>query len=83
MILTEEVDEYVGRIREITAEKGRIEAELNLAAQIQTQMVPAPCPEFDGRNDIRLFANSAHVSTESECRADGITIRTYMCRYYD
>ena len=56
MILTEEVDEYVGRIREITAEKGRIEAELNLAAQIQTQMVPAPCPEFDGRNDIRLFA---------------------------
>ena len=56
MSLTEEVDEYVDRIREITAEKGRIEAELNLAAQIQTQMVPPSCPDFGGRNDIRLYA---------------------------
>ena len=54
--LTEQVDAYVEKIRDITAEKERIAVELSLAADIQTQMLPPAHPAFHERTDIDLFA---------------------------
>ena len=54
--LTEEIDDHVKRIETITSEKERIEVELQLASEIQTQMLPASKPEFPGHADLGLYA---------------------------
>ena len=54
--LTEEIDDHVKRIETITSEKERFEAELQLASEIQLQMLPASKPEFPGHTDIGLYA---------------------------
>ena len=50
------IDQYVSEIREITADKERIEAELNVAKRIQAEMLPSKFPAFPERTDFDLFA---------------------------
>ena len=50
------IDDYVDNITRITAEKGRIETELNVATQIQADMLPNIFPAFPGRKEIDIFA---------------------------
>lgn len=54
MSMTAEIDEYVDEIERVTADKQRIEVELNVAADIQKSMLPAGFPE---REDCTLFAS--------------------------
>ena len=55
--MTEEIDEHVKSIENITAEKERIVAELGLAARIQTAMLPGKFPAFPDRTDFDVFAS--------------------------
>ena len=55
VLMSKEMDEYVEQIQTITAEKDRIEVELNLAARIQQEMLPPADPVFD-RSDFELCA---------------------------
>ena len=50
------INDYIENIREITAEKERIGAELNVAARIQLHMLPREFDMYDGLNEFRLFA---------------------------
>lgn len=54
--MVEKIDNYVENITRITAEKGRIETELNVATQIQADMLPNIFPAFPGRKEIDIFA---------------------------
>ncbi len=45
------------RIREMAAEKERAAAEMNLAARIQSDMLPTSFPLFPGRNDFDVYAS--------------------------
>lgn len=54
--MVEKIDDYVENITRITAEKGRIETELNVATQIQADMLPNIFPAFPGRREIDIFA---------------------------
>ena len=47
---------YIGNIRTITAEKERIGAELNVATQIQADMLPRIFPPFPERDDFDIYA---------------------------
>ena len=47
---------YIGNIRTITAEKERIGAELNVATQIQADMLPRIFPPFPNRHDFDIYA---------------------------
>ena len=49
--------DYVANITKITAEKERISAELNVATQIQADMLPRIFPPFPERNEFDLFAS--------------------------
>lgn len=55
--LTREIDEYTFQIGKISAERERIETELNLAQRIQTAMVPNVFPAFPDRNDFDLYGS--------------------------
>lgn len=54
--MIEKIDDYVENITRITAEKGRIETELNVATQIQADMLPNIFPAFPGRREMDIFA---------------------------
>ena len=47
---------YIDNIRTITAEKERIGAELNVATQIQADMLPRIFPPFPERHDFDIYA---------------------------
>ena len=51
-----EIDDYLDRIKTITAEKERIGAELSLASRIQQAMLPGVFPAFPERSDFDIFA---------------------------
>lgn len=55
--LTEKMKEYIKSITEITAEKERISAELNVATQIQEDMLPREFPAFPEIKNIDLYAS--------------------------
>ena len=52
--LAQEMDDYADRVEKITADRERIETELNLASRIQNAMLPKDFPE---RKDFELFAS--------------------------
>ena len=54
-----EIVQYIGNIRTITAEKERIGTELNVATQIQADMLPRIFPAFPGRSDFNIYAMMA------------------------
>ena len=55
--MIEEIERYVEHIREITAESERIGAELNVAKQIQEDMLPSVFPPYPGRNEFEIYAS--------------------------
>jgi sigma-B regulation protein RsbU (phosphoserine phosphatase) len=50
------IDRYIKNITEITAEKERIGAELNVAANIQADMLPKIFPAFPEREEFDVYA---------------------------
>ena len=55
--LTQRMKDYISDIETITAENERINTELTLAAQIQTNMLPSVFPPFPERRDVDIFAS--------------------------
>ena len=55
--LTREMDDYLGRIETITAERERIGTELALASRIQDDMLPNVFPAFPDRKDFDIYAS--------------------------
>lgn len=51
------VTEYIDKVTTITAEKERIGAELNVATQIQADMLPSIFPPFPDRKEFDIFAS--------------------------
>ena len=52
-----EMGAYIARLETVTAEKERIGAELDVAAKIQTSMLPCIFPPFPDRDDFDIFAS--------------------------
>ena len=52
-----DINSTMRRIREMTAEKERVAAEMNLAARIQSSMLPAVFPLFPGKEEFDVFAS--------------------------
>ena len=48
--------QYLDNLTRVTAEKERISAELNIAAQIQVDMLPRSFPPFPERHDFDIYA---------------------------
>ncbi len=55
--MIEEIERYVENIRQITAESERIGAELNVAAQIQEDMLPNVFPPYPDRTEFDIYAS--------------------------
>ncbi len=55
--MVSELDRYVDEIRSVTAEKERIGAELNVATQIQADMLPSIFPPFPDRKEFDIYAS--------------------------
>jgi sigma-B regulation protein RsbU (phosphoserine phosphatase) len=53
--MTKELQEYLTNLASITAEKERIGAELTVASQIQTSMLPCIFPPFPDRSEFSIF----------------------------
>ena len=51
-----DIKAYIDNITKITAEKERISAELNVATQIQADMLPSIFPPFPDRNEFDIYA---------------------------
>ena len=51
-----ELKEYMENLQAVTAEKERIGAELNVATQIQADMLPRIFPPYPNRNDFSIYA---------------------------
>ncbi len=51
-----DIVDYIGKIKTITAEKERIGAELNVATQIQADMLPRIFPPFPERTEFDIYA---------------------------
>ncbi|MGN0803992.1 MAG: SpoIIE family protein phosphatase [Candidatus Coproplasma sp.] len=51
-----EIGEYISKIKTITAEKERIGAELDVAAKIQSSMLPCIFPPFPNRKEFDIYA---------------------------
>ena len=51
------IKEYIANITRITAEKERIGAELNVAKQIQADLLPSIFPAFPERSEFDIFAS--------------------------
>ena len=47
---------YLDNLRTVTAERERVGAELNVARQIQADMLPSVFPAFPGRRDFDIYA---------------------------
>ncbi len=54
--MTQRMKQYIDEVTRVTAEKERIGAELNVAAQIQADMLPRIFPPFPERNEFDLYA---------------------------
>lgn len=54
--MNEEVRDYMKKLASVTAEKERIGAELNVATQIQADMLPSIFPPFPDRQEFDIFA---------------------------
>ena len=54
--LTEELDNYVETIETISAEKQRIESELEMGRSIQLSMMPGVFPPFPDRHEFDIYA---------------------------
>lgn len=54
--MAEDIGDYVDNLRKVTAEKERINAELNLAASIQAHMLPCIFPAFPEHSEFDVFA---------------------------
>lgn len=52
-----DINSYIDMITNITAEKERIGAELNVATQIQADMLPNIFPAFPDKNEFELYAS--------------------------
>ncbi len=52
-----DINSTMRRIREMTAEKERAAAEMNLAARIQSSMLPTVFPLFPGKEEFDVFAS--------------------------
>ena len=50
------IDNYVDEIQDITAEKEKISAELNVANKLQAEMLPSDFPAFPDRKEFDLYA---------------------------
>ncbi len=55
--LAEEIDEYMDRIKTITTEQERISTELNIATQIQKELLPSVFPPFPERKEFEIYAS--------------------------
>ena len=55
--MTVELQEYIRNLAGVTAEKERIGAELNVAAQIQSDMLPCIFPAFPDRHEFDIYAS--------------------------
>ena len=55
-LMTGRMKEYIKEITEVTAEKERIGAELNVATEIQADMLPRIFPPYPDRSEFDLFA---------------------------
>ena len=55
--LTKRNKHYIEEIKTITSEKEQIRAELNVATQIQADMLPRIFPPFPDRKDFEIFAS--------------------------
>ena len=51
-----EIGEYITKLKTVTAEKERIGAELDVAAKIQTSMLPCIFPPFPNRKEFDIYA---------------------------
>ncbi len=51
-----EVGAYIAKLETVTAEKERIGAELDVAAKIQSSMLPCVFPAFPDRNEFDIYA---------------------------
>ena len=51
-----EIGEYISKLETVTAEKERIGAELDVAAKIQTSMLPCIFPPFPNRDEFDIYA---------------------------
>lgn len=54
--MVEKIDVYVQNLTKVTAEKERISTELNVATQIQADMLPNIFPAFPDRDEIDIYA---------------------------
>lgn len=57
--MTEELVSYMGNLSQVTAEKERISAELNVATSIQLSMLPCTFPAFPERTEFDIYAKLA------------------------
>lgn len=55
--MEQQINEYIDNLTTITAEKERIGAELNVATQIQADMLPSIFPAFPDREDLDIYAS--------------------------
>ncbi|MCR5154188.1 MAG: PP2C family protein-serine/threonine phosphatase [Lachnospiraceae bacterium] len=55
--MEQDILDYTENIRKTTAEKERIGAELNVATQIQADMLPIPDEAFTDREDFNIYAS--------------------------
>ncbi len=56
-VMFEDMRSYMTNLLKVTAEKERIGAELNVATQIQADMLPRIFPAFPGREEFDLYAS--------------------------
>ena len=54
--MVKELERYIEEVRQVTADKERIGAELNVATQIQADMLPNIFPAFPDRTEFDLYA---------------------------
>ena len=54
--MTRRIEEYTSEVARVTAEKERIGAELNVATQIQSDMLPSIFPPFPNKKEFELYA---------------------------
>ncbi|MGN0807836.1 MAG: SpoIIE family protein phosphatase [Candidatus Coproplasma sp.] len=52
-----EIGEYISELKTITAEKERIGAELDVAAKIQSSILPCVFPPYPNRKEFEIFAS--------------------------
>ena len=55
--MTEEIDDYVKQIENITSERERISTELSVASRIQASMLPSTFPPFPDRTEFEIYAS--------------------------